>query len=110
MSIPVPQSVQEIETTIGVGTQTADQKVTHGLINMMGTKLTPDIVVPEVVGLSGGGAKYAVVSKIARTAPEDGSFTATIYLDAAAGGTDAKVKVRYTALYWAGVQGNDHTA
>lgn len=110
MSIPVPQSVQEIETTIAVGNQSNTQKVTHGLKNMLGADLTPDMVVPEVVSLSGGGAKYATVSKIARSSPEDGSFTATIYLDAAAGGTDAKVKVRYTSIYWSGVQGNDHTA
>lgn len=110
MSIPVPQSVQEIETTIAAGSQTASQKVTHGLKNMLGGTLTPDIVIPEVVSLSGGGAKYAVVSKIARSSPEDGSFTATIYLDAAAAVTDAKVKVRYTSVYWSGVQGSDHTA
>lgn len=110
MSIPVPQSVQEVTTQITVGNQSATQNVTHGLKNMMGTSLTPDMIVCEVVDLSGGGAKYAVVSKIARSSPENGTFTATIFLDAAAAVTDANVKVRYTSIYWSGVQGNDHTA
>jgi hypothetical protein len=109
MTIPVAQSVQQIETTIAAGSQSAVQKVTHGLKNMYNTNLTPDMIRAEVVGLSGGEAKYAVVSKIERSAPEDGSFTATIYLNAAAAGTDAKVNVRYTAIYWSGVQGSDHT-
>ena len=108
------QDVQNVTVTIASGVTSGVLTVTHGLQGPESptpTILTPDMIKAEITGISGGDATFlfAVVSKITRSTPEDGTFVIQCACYPKIAVADGKVALRVTSLRFHTMQGIDVT-
>lgn len=112
MAAEVVQSMQTVVFSIPNGVSLLLVAVTHGLVDRDGNALTPNVIIPEIISLSGGTFPFNfAVLPIERSTPEDGTFDMTVAgLTVNASGAPWVVTARVTCLYTHSLMGSDRTA